>query len=160
MFLKNMSDWRPNDFPEAVGECPIAIVIAEFNSKYTEELLKKTKQALILCGVREKDIDCFFVPGSFEIPFCTKKIMEKNKFYGIITIGVILRGETSHFELVTQSVSRGIMDLTLESNIPIVFGILACDTEKQIEERISLGDEFAKTAIKMVNLQRTFFPLP
>ncbi len=146
-----MSFWR-GDFPTAHESFRVALVVAEFNSDFTDALLESTIRGLLKCGILEENISPFSVPGSFELPFAAQKLTAKN-FESIIVLGCIIRGETVHFDLVAENCASGIMRVNLESDIPVIFGVLAVETAEQAAERISLGSEFAKSAVKMMNFR-------
>jgi len=145
-----MSIWRSEKSFSGKGK-RIALVAAQFNQDQVLELQKNVLSELLVSEVSEDDVETVWVPGSFEIPFTCQKILKTKKYDAIITLGIIIRGETFHFELIAEQTARGIMTLNLNSEIPIIFGVLACDTEKQAQERLSLGKDFAKAALQMVN---------
>jgi len=146
-----MSFWR-GDFPTAREDFRVAIVVAEFNNEFTEALLENTVRGLVKCGIAEENIETVWVPGSFELPFAVQKLTAKD-FDSIIALGCIIRGETLHFELVAENCASGIMRVNLESEIPVIFGVLAVETAEQAAERIPLGMDFAKSAVKMMNFR-------
>ena len=146
-----MSFWR-GDFPAADENFRVAIAVAEFNADFTENLLHETVRGLKKCGISRENIEIFSVPGSFELPFAAQKLSAKN-FDGIIALGVIIRGETAHFELVAENAAAGLLRVNLESEIPVIFGVLAVENENQAAERIALGADFAKSAVKMMNFR-------
>lgn len=150
-----MSTWKSTDEVVAKKRTRVAIVAAEFNKEYVDTLLENTKKGLLDCGVKEKKIDIVRVPGSFELPFACKKMAQSRKYDAIIALGVIIRGKTIHFELVSNEAARGITELNLLLNTPIIFGVLACDTKKQVTDRLPLGEDFAKSAIKMMGDLKT-----
>lgn len=130
----------------------IVIILPYFNDKLGLELLKNTKNELIVNNVQEKNIKLVRVAGSLEIPFACLKIIEKYKPDAIIALGVIIRGKTKHFDLVSENTHSGIMKVQLDKKIPISFGIIACEDEKQAIERISetkmnKGKEYALAAL-------------
>lgn len=150
-----MSDWR--------GECVraehpyrVAIITAKFNREYTEKLLENARQGLIECGVKERHIDEYFVPGSLELPFACKQAIKTGSYDGVIAIGVVMRGETYHFDIVANESAAGIMQVNLGADVPVVFGVLTCDTSAQVEERLGLGENFAFTCVEMMNLKLHF----
>ncbi|AEX85346.1 6,7-dimethyl-8-ribityllumazine synthase [Marinitoga piezophila KA3] len=136
----------------------IAIVISRFNSFFSERLLEGALDALKRHNVKESNIDIFKTPGSFEIPFITKKLINKN-YDAIIALGVVIRGETYHFEVVANEVSKGIAHLNLISDIPITFGIITSETLEQSMDRSGAkagnkGFEAAMAALEMANLNK------
>lgn len=136
-----------------------AIVLSRFNSFITERLLRGALDALERCGAERKKVEVVRVPGSFEIPIAAKRLAASRKFDAVITLGAILRGETSHFEYISSEVARGIQLAALETGIPVAFGVLTCDTLEQAIERAGAksgnkGFEAALTAVEMANLLR------
>jgi 6,7-dimethyl-8-ribityllumazine synthase len=134
-----------------------AIIVSRFNEFISNKLLKGAKDALLRHDVDEKDMDIFFVPGSFEIPAVAKKIALTKKYDAIICLGTVIRGETPHFDYVASEVSKGIASLAMEIGIPISFGVLTTENLEQAIERAGTksgnkGADAAITAIEMVNL--------
>ena len=125
----------------------IAIVLPYFNEKLGLELLKNAKEELLKNNVQEKNIAIIRVAGALEIPFACKKIIGKMKPDAIIALGVVIHGETSHFELVTNTTYQGLMKVQLDTGIPISFGILACENIGQAKKRINKGREAAQAAL-------------
>ncbi len=103
----------------------LAIVRSNYHQDLTQSLEKACKDHLIACGVKEENIKTFEVPGSWEIPLVAHKIATSQKFDGIAALGVILKGETYHFEMIANECSRALMNIALELNIPIAFEVLA-----------------------------------
>ena len=139
----------------------IAIILATFNKKLGEELLKNTQEELIKQKVKKENILIEKVPGSLEIPITAKLIAQTNKYDAIITLGIVIKGSTYHFELVSNESHRAIMDTSLQEITPIIFGILTTYTKEQAEERIqqnklNKGKEFAQTAIQMALLKNKY----
>lgn len=115
----------------------IAFVLPYFNEAMGLELLKNAKEELLNNQVIEENITVTRVAGALEIPFACQKIIENQKPDAVIALGIVIRGETSHYDLVTQNCHQGIMDVQLKSGTPISFGILACENTAQAKERIS-----------------------
>lgn len=133
------------------------IVIGRFNDFIGSKLLEGAKDSLIRHGVLEEDIDVAWVPGAYEIPLVAKKMTQMNKYDAVICLGAVIRGSTPHFEYVSSEVSKGIAQVSLESNLPVIFGVLTTDTIEQAIERAGTksgnkGSEAAMTAIEMSNL--------
>ncbi len=124
----------------------IAFVVWEFNLEYTGELERQNRAFLVSHGFH--DIESYFVPGAFEIPAFAGKLIKKWWYDLIITIGVVIRGETPHFDYVCSESSRAIMDLTVAHDTPIIFGILTCNNEEQVQERIGHG--FATSGLNLL----------
>ncbi len=133
------------------------IVVSRFNSFITERLLDGALDCLKRHGCREEDIEVVWVPGSFEIPLVAKKMAKKSSYDAVIALGAVIRGETPHFDYVAAEVSKGIAAVSLETEKPVVFGVLTTDTVEQAIDRAGTkagnkGWEAALTAIEMVNL--------
>ncbi|MBP9778994.1 6,7-dimethyl-8-ribityllumazine synthase [Candidatus Gracilibacteria bacterium] len=124
----------------------IAFVVGEFNREYTSRLEKDNREFLAEQGF--ENTETFFVPGAFEIPAFTKKLLENEDYDLVITLGVVIRGATPHFDYVCGESSRAIMDLTLAYDTPIIFGILTCNTVEQVEER--MGHGFAISGLNLL----------
>lgn len=129
----------------------IAIVLPYFNEELGLELLENTKKELLKNDIQEKNISLTRVAGALELPFACKKIALK-KPDAIIALGIVIRGETSHFDLVTETAHQGLMKVQLKELVPVIFGILACENLKQVKDRISSkglnkGQEFAQAAL-------------
>lgn len=137
----------------------VGIVIARFNEFITSKLLSGAIDNLMRHGVKEEDIDIYWVPGAFEIPFITKKLVRQNKYDGIITLGVVIRGATTHYELVSNEVAKGVAHIGLESDIPVLFGVLTTETIEQAIERAGTkagnkGSEVAQGLLEMISLNK------
>lgn len=108
-------------------------------------------------GVSEEQIDVYWVPGAFEIPFITKQLIENKQYDGILTLGAVIRGATSHYELVTNEVAKGVAQVGLQATIPIMFGVLTTETIEQAIERSGTkagnkGSEVAQGLLEMMSL--------
>lgn len=135
----------------------VGIVVARFNEFITSKLLGGAEDALKRHGVNEADIDIAWVPGAFEIPFAAKKMADLNKYDAIITLGTVIRGATPHFDYVCSEVAKGVSSLTLQTGIPVIFGVLTTDTIEQAVERAGTkagnkGWDAGMVAIEMANL--------
>ena len=133
------------------------IVISRFNDFITGKLLDGAMDALSRHGAREDDIDIVKVPGSFEIPMVAKKMALKGAYNAIICLGTIIRGATPHFEYIAAEVSKGIASASMETGVPVAFGIITSDTIEQAVERAGTksgnkGWDAAITAIEMAQL--------
>lgn len=134
------------------------IVLARFNEFITSKLLSGAKDSLIRHGVDEDNIEVLWVPGAFEIPLAAKKMAKSNNNYdAIITLGAVIRGSTPHFEYVSSEVAKGVAAVSLQADIPVVFGVLTTDSIEQAIERAGTkagnkGWEAGVTAIEMVNV--------
>jgi 6,7-dimethyl-8-ribityllumazine synthase len=133
------------------------IVASRFNDFICGRLMEGTIDALMRAGAEEKDIVIYKVPGSFELPLTAKKLAKSGRFDAIICLGAIIRGATPHFEYISAEVSKGIAVVGLETEVPVVFGVLTTDTIEQAIERAGTksgnkGADAAMTAIEMVDL--------
>jgi 6,7-dimethyl-8-ribityllumazine synthase len=134
-----------------------AIVLGRFNEFIGSKLYEGAKDALLRHGVEEANIDLVWVPGAFEIPLIASKLAHSKKYASVICLGAVIRGSTPHFDYVASEVSKGVAHVGLESQIPVIFGVLTTDTIEQAIERAGTkagnkGFEAAMTAIEMVNL--------
>ncbi len=136
-----------------------AVVVSRFNDFITSKLLEGAKDALLRHGAKEDDIDIAKVPGSFEIPMVAKKLASKGAYNAIICLGTVIRGATPHFEYVAAEVSKGIASASMETGVPIAFGVITSDTIEQAVERAGTksgnkGFDAAITAIEMAQLMK------
>jgi len=134
-----------------------AIVIGRFNEFIGSKLLSGCIDALKRHGVAEEDIEMAWVPGSFEIPLIAKKFAESGKYAAIIALGAVIRGNTPHFDYVASELAKGVAQVGLSTDVPVIFGVLTTDTIEQAIERAGTksgnkGADAAKSAIEMVNL--------
>ena len=134
----------------------IAVVVSQWNKTITEGLFKDTFKTLIKYGVKESNISKFEVPGSFELIFSAKKLGKLKKIDAIIVIGCIIKGETPHFEYISNSVYIGIKDLNILLEKPVIFGVLTTKNLKEAKKRSTVktnkGREFAISAIEMTKI--------
>ncbi|MGC8718597.1 MAG: 6,7-dimethyl-8-ribityllumazine synthase [Thermodesulforhabdaceae bacterium] len=136
-----------------------AIVVSRFNDFIGERLLGGALDALIRSGASEKDIEVFKVPGAFEIPMVAKKLAASGRYNAVICLGAVIRGATPHFDYVANEVSKGIATVSLETGVPVTFGVLTTDNLEQAIERAgskagNKGWDAAIAAIEMANLLR------
>ena len=134
-----------------------AIVVSRFNDFITSKLLDGAKDALLRHGAKEEDIDIARVPGSFEIPLIARKLASKGTYNAVICLGTVIRGATPHFEYVAAEVSKGVAAASMETGVPIAFGVITSDTIEQAVERAGTksgnkGWDAALTAIEMAQL--------
>ena len=137
----------------------VGIVAARFNEFITSKLLSGAMDGLLRHEVREEDIHVAWVPGAFEIPVIAAKMARSGKYDAVICLGAVIRGSTSHYDYVCSEVSKGVAQVALNSDIPVMFGVLTTDTIEQAVERAGTkagnkGSECAQGAIEMVNLIR------
>jgi len=133
------------------------IVIARFNSFIAERLLEGALDTLARSGVNVEEVEVARVPGAFEIPLVAQKMARSGRYDALICLGAVIRGATPHFDFVANEAAKGIAQASMESGIPIIFGVLTTDTIEQAIERAgskagNKGSECAVTAIEMVNL--------
>lgn len=136
-----------------------AVVVSRFNDFITSKLLDGAIDALLRHGAKEKDIDVVKVPGAFEIPLAAKKMAMKGTYHAVICLGTVIRGATPHFDYVAGEVSKGIAVASLESGVPVAFGIITSDTIEQAVERAGTksgnkGFDAAITAIEMAQVMK------
>jgi len=159
--LKGLSNYDFKSVPSGEN-LEVAIVVADWNSEITFELLRGCVETLEKHGVASNDIRIEHVPGSFELPFIAKALLECSEMYDvIIVIGAIITGETRHDEYISHAVTKGIMELNLRSAIPIVFGVLTPNNMEQALDRAggkhgNKGVEAAVTALKMAKVNSQF----
>ena len=134
-----------------------AIVVSRFNSFITERLLLSACDGLLRTGAHKKDIDVVRVPGAFEIPTASRTLASTGKYDAIICIGCLLRGDTAHYDVIVNEVTRGIGQSAQDTGVPHAFGVLTCDTLEQAIDRAGLkmgnkGFEAALAAVEMASL--------
>lgn len=137
-----------------------AIVMSRFNDFIGKQLVEGAKDGLLRHDVEESNIDIIYVPGAFEIPFVLKNVAALNKYDAIIAVGAVIRGATPHFDMVANEVTKGIANVSLESNVPIINAVLTTDSIEQAIERAGTkagnkGFDAALAAIEMVNVLKT-----
>ena len=137
----------------------VGVVAARFNEFITNKLLGGAMDGLVRHGVQEADIHVAWVPGAFEIPLIASKMAKSGKYDAVICLGAVIRGSTSHYDYVCAEVSKGIATVSLNTDVPVMFGVLTTDTIEQAIERAGTkagnkGFDCAVGAIEMVNLIR------
>ncbi len=137
----------------------VGIVISRFNELLSSRLLGGAQDALARHDVAEKDVDVAWVPGAFEVPLVAKKMADSGRYDAVIALGVIIRGGTPHFDFVASEASKGIAKASLDSGVPVMFGIITADTIEQAVERAGTkagnkGWDAALAAIEMANLAK------
>ena len=140
-------------------EIKVAIVAARFNEFIVSKLVAGARDGLLRHDVKDEDIDLAWVPGAFEIPLIASKMAKSGKYDAVICLGAVIRGATSHYDYVCSEVSKGIANVSLSSDIPVMFGVLTTDNIEQAIERAGTkagnkGYDCALGAIEMVNLVR------
>ena len=137
------------------------IVVARFNSFIAERLLDGALDTLHRSGTADDNIEVVRVPGAFEIPLTAQKMAKSGRYDGIVCLGAVIRGATSHYDLVSNEAAKGIAQVSLEYEIPVVFGVITTDTIEQAIERAgskagNKGSEAASVAIEMANVLQQF----
>ena len=137
----------------------IAIVQARFNEEHCQALSESCINELLALGVSHTDIQLVTVPGALEIPFALSQLVKTDEFDALIALGAVIRGETYHFELVSNESASGITRISLDAGVPIANGILTCDTDEQATARTGeKGRDCAKAAVEMANLALALTP--
>ena len=134
-----------------------AVAVSRFNELITKKLLDGALDGLVRHGVNPNDIDVVWVPGAFEIPLVAKKLANSKKYGAVITVAAVIRGNTPHFDYVSAEITKGVAAVSLESQVPVIFGVLTTDTIEQAIERAGTkagnkGFDAAMTAIEMADL--------
>jgi len=137
-----------------------AIIVSRFNDFITGKLLEGAVDGLLRHGAKEEDIEVIKVPGAFEIPLTAKKVASKGSYNALICLGTVIRGATPHFDYVAAEVSKGVAAASMETGVPIAFGVLTTDTIEQAVERAGTksgnkGFDAAMTAIEMAQVFKT-----
>lgn len=137
----------------------VAIVASRFNEIIVNKLLGGALDGLVRHGVKEDNITAIWVPGAFEIPVVAKRLALSKKYDAVICVGAVIRGSTSHYEMVCNEVSKGIAQTSLETGVPVLFGVITTDNLEQAVERAgskagNKGYDCAVSAIEMVNLMK------
>ena len=148
-----------NSFPKStnfseidLANTKITFVVSKFNEEIVSKLLDASEKRLLEIGINKKNINKLYVPGAFEIPFAVKESIDKYEQDAIICLGAIIRGETSHYELISNNVFCALSNLNTSSKIPIINGILTTENIDQAEKRIVNGKYYADTSIEMISL--------
>ncbi|MGF9976927.1 6,7-dimethyl-8-ribityllumazine synthase [Viridibacillus arvi] len=139
----------------------IGIVVGRFNEFITSKLLGGAMDGLVRHGVSEDNIDVAWVPGAFEVPFIAKQMVEKGDYDAVIGLGTVIRGTTTHYDYVCNEAAKGIANVSLNTNVPVIFGIVTTENIEQAIERSGTksgnkGYDSAIAAIEMANLKRLF----
>ena len=155
--------WRKNIMVKTIeGKLTVknekfCIVVSRFNEFISSKLLSGAIDELSRHGVKEDNITVVWTPGAFEIPVLTKKLAKSGKYNAIIALGAIIKGSTPHFDYVSAELTKGIASVSLETEVPVIFGVITTDNIEQAIERAGTksgnkGSDAAKTAIEMANL--------
>jgi 6,7-dimethyl-8-ribityllumazine synthase len=156
---RNLSEYNKEFIPNG-ADFKVGIVVSEWNDKITLNLLAGAKQTFLDNGVREENILVRFVPGAFELPLGCQFMCEKGEVDGIVAIGVVIQGETKHFDFVCEGATQGIKDVNLKYNLPVAFCVLTDNNEQQSIDRSggkhgNKGIECAIACMKMIALKKT-----
>ena len=146
--------------PRIVSDRPIGIVVSTYNSSITDKLLSGALDTLTGAGMAREAIRVVRVPGAWELPLATKWLSESEDIAGVITLGAVIRGETTHDQHINRAVSNALMDLMQTSGKPIAFGLLTCNTLEQAIHRAggdvgNKGEEAAQAVLQMLELQHS-----
>lgn len=153
--LKNLSDHDPEKLPNA-EDFLFGIVVSEWNAEITDALLEGTVDILNKAGAKEGKIIVKYVPGTFELPLGAQKIIKRHKVDAVICLGCVIQGETRHFDFICNAAATGIMNVSLDHNVPVVFGVLTTNDVQQARERSggkhgNKGVEAGITALKLLH---------
>jgi 6,7-dimethyl-8-ribityllumazine synthase len=135
----------------------VAVVVARFNAEVTERLLEGATSALRGAGVAEDDVLVVRVPGAFELPLAAKTVIETQQVDAVVALGAVIRGETDHYDYVCEAAREGLLRVGLEAAVPVLFGVLTCDTDEQAAARAggahgNKGADVALDALRMADL--------
>lgn len=154
---KPAGNFRFKPARKQITEIRIAVVVSEWNTKITTSLLKSCKSILLENGILSKNIIIEWVPGSFELPLAAKWMLDNDTIDSVICLGCIIKGETPHNHYISEAVSLNIAALSIEYSVPVIFGVLTTDNEKQALDRAggskgNKGEDAAIAALKMLAL--------
>jgi len=157
--FKNLSDYDKNTVPNG-ADFKIGIVVSEWNDSITNALLFGAKTALLENGVKEENIMVRYVPGTFELPLGCQLLLDNTDIDGAIAIGVVIQGETRHFDFVCQGATQGLMQVGLEYNTPVMYCVLTDDNIQQSLDRSggkhgNKGTDTAIACLKMIEFKRS-----
>ncbi|MDX1654037.1 MAG: 6,7-dimethyl-8-ribityllumazine synthase [Candidatus Competibacteraceae bacterium] len=143
----------------SLGDIRIALIASRFNAFVVESLVSGAVDALVRHGVPEGNLELAWVPGAFEIPLAAQRLAASDRYDGIIALGAVIRGSTPHFDYVAGECTKGLSSVSLDSDIPMGFGVLTVDTIEQAVERAGTkagnkGAEAAMTVLEMISLLR------
>lgn len=156
----NLSEYDPNTLPDA-SKMHFGIIVSEWNSEITFKLRDGAYDTLVKAGVKPENITIVYVPGSFELIYGAKRIVESIRPDAVIGLGCVVRGDTPHFDYVCSGVTQGFANMNADGDIPYIFGLLTTDNMQQAIDRSggkfgNKGDEAAITAIKMAKISCNF----
>jgi 6,7-dimethyl-8-ribityllumazine synthase len=141
----------------------VAVLASRFNEPIVKKLVDGALEALLKYGVVFEDIDVVWVPGAWELPIAARRLLETERYDGIVAVGAVIRGETAHFDFIAGEASRGLAEASAESETPIGFGVLTCDTDEQAEARAggahgNKGWDAAVATLEMADLMDRLAP--
>lgn len=153
--MRNIKTYE-GDFKNTTG-AKFAIIVTRWNSFVVESLLEGAVDSLVRHGIEESDIEIFRIPGAFEMPLAVKRVAETKKYDAVVALGAVIRGGTPHFEYVAGECVKGLGAVSLDTGIPVAFGVLTVDTIEQAIERAGTkagnkGEEAAMSVLEMVQL--------
>jgi len=164
MKIESVKPMLKSQFPAIEGDLNaagkrFAVIVSRFNAFITERLFQSALDGLLRSGAKKKDIALVRVPGAFEIPSAARTLAETKKYDAVICLGCLIRGDTAHYDVIVNEVTRGIGQSAQETGVPHAFGVLTCDTLEQAIDRAGLkmgnkGFEAALAAIEMANLKQ------
>lgn len=139
--------------------CRVALIASRFNDDVTEGLVRGAREALAECGVRDDAVTLVRVPGAFELPVTARRLAETGRFDAIVCLGCLIKGDTMHFEYIAEAASQGIMRVSVDTGVPVAFGLLTVLTDEQAAVRSAEGPdnkgrEAALAAVEMATLTR------
>ncbi|MHC4480478.1 MAG: 6,7-dimethyl-8-ribityllumazine synthase [Planctomycetota bacterium] len=134
-----------------------ALIVSRYNEFFSSRLLSGAEDCLLRHGAAAEDVEVFRTPGSFELPLVAKRVAQGGKFHAVVCLGAVLRGQTSHFDFVASEVAKGVSRVSLETEVPTIFGVITTETLEQAVDRAGAragnrGAEAALAAIEMANL--------
>lgn len=157
--MNQISD-NPAKYNKENQSLKVAVVKSNYHRDLTDSMEKACRKYLIGSGVKKENITTFTVPGSWEIPLVVKKIAEAKKFDGIIALGIIMKGETYHFEILAHECSRALMDISLKFDIPIIFEVLATYNLEQAKKRsVGKNNKGKEAALALLETIKTLSKL-
>jgi len=141
----------------------IVVVASRFNEPIVKKLVEGALDALVKHGVTYDDIDVVWVPGAWELPLASRLLLNSERYDGLVAVGAVIRGETAHFDFIAAEASRGLADVSAQSETPVGFGVLTCDTDEQAEARAggehgNKGWDAAVAVLEMVDLANRIDP--
>jgi 6,7-dimethyl-8-ribityllumazine synthase len=148
--------------PSGVGR-RVAVVASRFNEPIVKKLVDGALEALVKYDVAFEDIDVVWVPGAWELPIAARLLLATERYDGLVAVGAVIRGETAHFDYIAGEASRGLADVSADSETPIGFGVLTCDTDEQAEARAggehgNKGWDAAIATLEMIDLLSRLAP--